>query len=193
MWIGNGRFELIVNVRTWRLPTRLQFQLQDILAVMVGYGMAALYFRAYWPERTPSAVLAIAGIGFYIWLGMALSGPVALLRRPLRPNDAMDSGRHAGLPPGYTRAELAWLLIGMYWITLGLFALRARLPDFRLTDVFLFGLIPFVVPLALRVFGLRSRVPLEATPTWTHSAAVIVLVTWPLAWLLLIVMGSHVH
>lgn len=103
----------------------LQFQLQDILAVMVGYGMAALLFRAFWPDSRPTPVVGVPAIGLYLWLGMAMSGPVILLQRRSRLS-------HSPVPPhqlapsrSYTWAELAWLLIGTYWIVVGLFVIPA--------------------------------------------------------------------
>ena len=49
-------------IRTRARPDRrLRFQLQDILAVVVGYGMAALFFRAFWPTGGPPTWRARAG------------------------------------------------------------------------------------------------------------------------------------
>ena len=40
-----------------RPDSRLRFQIRDILAMVVGYGMAALFFRAFWPTGGPPAWL----------------------------------------------------------------------------------------------------------------------------------------
>jgi hypothetical protein len=180
-------------VHAFRVGSRLQFQLQDILAVTVGYGLATLYFRAFWPDQPPSAVMGIAGLGLYLWLGMAMSGPITLLRRRPRALRSFEPGQRSNGPPTYTWAELAWLLIGTYWIVLGLFVIRARLPDFMLGDMVLFGLIPFIVALALRVFGPSSPGEHESKHTWTHTVAVVLVVTWPIAWISLIVLGKTVR
>ena len=158
--------------------------------MMIGYGMAALFFRAFWPDHGPSAVMGVAGIGLYLWLGMAMSGPITLLRRRSRATSSVDLGQGYDRAPSYSWAELAWLLIGSYWIVLGLFVIRARMPDFRLGDMVLFGLVPFAVALALRVFGPRTTSEHDATHAWTHRVAVLLVVTWPIAWISLIVLGK---
>ena len=160
---------------------------------MVGYGMAALFFRAFWPDHSPSAVMGIAGIGLYLWLGMAMSGPITLLRRRSRSTRSVDLGHRSDRAAPYTWAELAWLLIGTYWIVLGLFVLRARLPDFTLADMIVFGLVPFAVALVFRVFGPKSIVKHDTTHAWTHTVAVVLVATWPIAWISLIVLGKTVR
>jgi hypothetical protein len=160
---------------------------------MVGYGMAALFFRAFWPDHGPSAVMALAGAGLYLWLGMAMSGPITLLRRRSRSTGSFDSGQRSDRVPAYTWAELAWLLIGSYWIVLGFFVIRARLPDFTLGDMVLFGLVPFAVALCFRLFGPRSIVEHETTHAWTHTVAVVLVATWPIAWISMIVLGKTVR
>jgi hypothetical protein len=158
--------------------------------VMVGYGMAALFFRAFWPDHGPSAAMGAAGVGLYLWLGMAMSGPIAVLRRRSGSPGSVEPGHPAVKAPSYTWAELAWLLIGTYWIVIGLFVIRARLPEFRLGDMVLFGLVPFGVALFFRVFGPRSTSENVATHAWTHRIAVVLVVTWPIAWISLIVLGT---
>jgi hypothetical protein len=180
-------------VHAFRFGSRLQFQLQDILAVMVGYGLATLYFRAFWPDQRPSAMMGVAGIGLYLWLGMAMSGPIALLRRRSPSSGSGEPEQRSTRAPSYTWAELAWLLIGTYWIVLGLFVIRARLPEFMLGDMVLFGLIPFAVAAALRVFGPRPIQVHESTHAWTHTVGVLLVVTWPIAWISLIVLGKTVR
>jgi hypothetical protein len=173
--------------------SRLRFQLQDILAVLVGYGMATLFFRAFWPDHRPSAVMGVAGVGLYLWLGMAMSGPITLLRRRSRSPRSVEAQQPATAGLSYTWAELAWLLIGTYWIVLALFVIRARLPEFMLGDMVLFGLVPLAVALLLRLFGPKPSPEHESTQAWTHVAAVILVVTWPIAWASLIVLGMMVR
>jgi hypothetical protein len=53
----------------------------------------------------------------------------------------------------------------------------------------LFGLVPFAVALVLRVFGPKSPGEHESTHAWTHTVAVVLVATWPIAWISLIVLG----
>ena len=133
------------------------------------------FFRAFWPDSRPSAVMGVAGDRA---LSLARDGDeradhaVATTFAPGRvpPNRRSTARRR---PRRYTWAELAWLLIGTYWIVLGLFVIPARLHEFKLGDMVLFGLVPFAVALALRLFGPRTRQPHRRprTPglTWPPS------------------------
>jgi len=172
---------------------RLQFQLQDILALVVGYGMAALLFRAFWPSSRPSPALGVPGIGLYLWLGLAMSGPIILFRRGgRRTGGPVQSGQSVPVE-SRTWAELAWLLIGIYWIVLGSFVIPARLHEFQFGDTVLFGLVPIVVALGLRLFRPEPSPGRDATSGWTHTAAIALLTTWPIAWICLIVLGRALH
>ena len=61
----------------------VQVEIQDILALVVGYGMAATLFRAFWPIHPAWSSLGLPGAGLYLWLGLAMSGPIIILRRRL--------------------------------------------------------------------------------------------------------------
>ncbi len=173
--------------------SRLRFQLQDILAVVIGYGMAALFFRAFWPSNGLTGALGLPALGLYLWLGLALSGPIILIRRGPRRQDSETE-----MPPGSVRedsrtwAEWAWLFVGLYWIVLGLFVLPARLHAFRLGDGLAFGLIPMLVALTLRLVGSRTKSN-RSSSIWTHSAAVGLLATWPVAWGCIIILARSLH
>ncbi len=177
---------------TTRPARRLRFEIRDILAVVIGYGMAAVFFRAFWPAGGPPTwVLAPATI-LYLWLGLALSGPVLLLRRRTRDQTVGEPG--TALPPPtvgtHTWAEWAWLFVGSYWIVLGLFVIPARLHAFGPGDALLFGLVPILAALVSRLIGggtRSARVPAESV--WTHAAAVWLLLTWPVAWVCLVAVG----
>src|SRR5262245_14049584 len=98
--------------------------------------MAALFVRALWPPSGLPAPLGPPALGLYLWLGLAMSGPMLLLRHapgpPGRPGPGtLPGSAHA---VGRTWAEWAWLFIGIYWILLGLFLIPSRLRDFRFGD-----------------------------------------------------------
>jgi hypothetical protein len=160
-----------------------------MLALVVGYGMAALFFRAFWPSSQLSPVLSVPGVGLYLWLGLAMSGPIILVRRgPGRQGSSGQAGSPR-LAVSRSWAELAWLLIGIYWIVLGSIVIPARLQDFHFRDTVLFGLVPLAVALAFRLFGPRPKPGQDAVSGWTHRAAIALLATWPIAWIVLIILG----
>src|SRR5438045_2213695 len=167
--------------RMIRPSPRLRLQIQDILALVVGYGMAALFFRAFWPSRGLALDLGPPALGLYLWLGLAMSGPIILLRHGPRPQGLPGPEVPPGSPPVASRtwAEWAWLFIGVYWIILGLFIIPSRLHEFRFGDALLYGLVPIVVALVLRLFGPKARAERPST-SWTHLAAVSLLATWPI-------------
>ncbi len=166
-----------------------RIQLIDMTALVVGYGLAAVLFRAFWPQSHVPPALGLFAVGLYVWLGLAMSGQLILQRhghaRPVHP-DGTESAQSA-TPTARTWAEMAWLLIGVYWIVMGVFILPIRLHSFRFSDTILFGLVPLVAGLMLRLFGPRIRPRDRDHVAWTHQVAVGLLVTWPLAWVCLIV------
>jgi hypothetical protein len=170
-----------------RPARRLRFQIRDILALIVGYGLAALFFRAFWPAGGPSTGVIAPAAALYAWLGLALSGPILLLRRaPADPAAAPAPSARAG---SHTWAEWAWLFVGCYWIVLGLVVIPARLHAFGPGDALVFGLVPIVAALAFRLIGSEAAAAARRTTDWTHLAAVVLLLTWPLAWGCLVFIG----
>jgi hypothetical protein len=167
-----------------------QIPLVDSLAVIVGYGMAAELFRACWPSSPPAPVLRLPIATLYIWIGMAMSGPPLLLWRGFARPAVATQGTQSPQATRATWAETAWLLIGIYWIVIGLFLIPARLRGFQLTDTVLFGIIPFAVSLGFWLC--RPRKANESVPShpWTHTTAVVLLAMWPVAWFCLIVLGK---
>jgi hypothetical protein len=128
----------------------------------------------------------------YLWLGLAMSGPIILLRHREPPERPPDPERSPGSPTVAARtwAEWAWLCIGVYWIVLGLILIPSRLHGFRFGDALLFGLVPIVVALVFRLFGPQARAERPAA-IWTHLAAVGLLASWPIAWVCLIILGQR--
>ena len=89
-------------------------------------------------------------------------------------------------------AELAWLIIGFYWIVLTVLVVPVRLQRSPLFDATWIGLIPVAAALVLRFLHRPSRrsPPERDSRHWTHHAAVGLLLTWPLAWIALILLGK---
>jgi hypothetical protein len=161
--------------------------LLDLAAVVVGYSLASLLVRAFWPAVEPLAapevlVMAIA----FLWLGMAMSGPVILMghRRPAREGEGDDVAEPR------TWAELAWLIVGFYWIGLTILVVPVRLHNTRVLDTAVLGVFPVLAAVGLRIFRPKARPGAAGAVYWTHHAAVGLLVTWPFAWVALILLGK---
>ncbi len=212
----------------------VRLSLLDLIALMVGYGTAALLIRAFGVGLDFDGPLPVAFvILLYLWLGLAMSGPILLLGRrgqpvepipdhepprdPLvddgdrvddaspRPGDraepkASDLGAASSTPERrtgrrtqrdraphsindrerFTWAEMTWLAIGTYWLGLTFLVSPIRLPRTPWL-----GLIPILaVPLLIRLG--RSRT--DAIRSWTHSVGIVLIGSWPLAWIALILL-----
>jgi hypothetical protein len=202
-------------------PPRSTLRLLDLTALVVGYGLAALLIRAFWhsPEWSANAVSIVLGL-VYLWLGMAMSGPIVLLldrraspravphRRPGRWINEHESDPEVATPPRvqvdsnasegfrriqmgesshYTRSEMAWLAIGAYWIGMTFLVVPTKLHD---TPLALFAVLQGVAALALWVFVPRRGSPEVLTTAWTHRAAIVVLATWPAAWIAMVLLSN---
>jgi hypothetical protein len=173
------------------------FHLLDAAGLVVGYSLASLLIRAYWPgSEVPAVGEILVTIVVYLWLGLAMSGPVVLLKRRASTPTAEgvtgpNNHRNDGLDSPRTWAELAWIFLGFYWIVLTLLAVRVRTNGTRPLDSALLGVLPVVAVLAVRLFGPRQLRPRPDTaPFWTHRAGVALLVTWPFAWIGLIILAK---
>ena len=191
-------------------------RLHDLVGLVIGYGMAALLTRSLWPKSRPIQGFPGLALAFeFCWLGLAMSGPIVLLLdrrgaagprvRPGRPGRLISSkpptvarppvGRAVEGPPEveaplpFTRAELAWLVIGGYWIGLTLFVVPALAID---TPWALVGLLQLVT--ALGLWLVVPSKPQTGGPgdAWTHPAALVLLITWPVAWAVLILLSRTV-
>lgn len=176
-------------------PRPRGFHLLDIAALVVGYSLASLLARAFWPaidEPGPVAFIVL-GVAF-LWLGLAMSGPILLVgHQRTAPASEEPSGDEPSPPPeSRTWAEIAWLIIGFYWIILTVLVVPVRLHNARVLDSALLGLFPFLAAVGLRVFRPPSLAAAAASGArrWTHHAAVAMLVTWPIAWGAMILLGT---
>jgi hypothetical protein len=60
-------------------PPRRTLRLIDLTGVVAGYSLAALLIRAFWHAgESPTPVMLAIGL-VYLWLGLAMSGPIVLL------------------------------------------------------------------------------------------------------------------
>lgn len=154
-------------------PARPGLRLLDLSALVAGYGLAALLIRAFWPTSgLPSWVVGVVLGVVYLWLGLAMGGPIVLLIE------------RRGARPKYSRAELSWLLIGGYWIGLAMLVVPSRMPVNPL-----FGVFPILVALFFGLVGPRRVAAAGEVPAWTHYAAIILILTWPIAWAAMILLA----
>jgi hypothetical protein len=164
------------------IPNHRGLRLLDLIALVAAYSLAALLIRAFWPHEGMPTPIAGAFVGLtYAWLGLAMTGPLVLLldqRARLS-----DPGSGPESRPPYTWAETAWLLVGGYWIGLAMFVVPSRLPVNPMI-----GVLPVFVAIVIRVSGPRK--PPAVRSTWTHAVAVIVLSTWPFAWIAMIILSK---
>jgi hypothetical protein len=152
-------------------------RLVDLAGLVVGYALAGLVIRVFWPEsRSVNASVAVVLAVFYLWLGLATSGPVLVLLRRMRP--AFGDERSWG--------ELAWVAVGSYWLGLLLIA-RARQGELPINPVLL-G-VPIVIALGIGLLRGGPKRPTDAPRPWTHQAAGILFWTWPIAWICLVLVG----
>ena len=105
-----------------------------------------------------------------------MAGPVLLLldRRGLG-----DATRQLSWP------QTAWLLIGSYWL-----ALTALVVPRWLSIPPYLGVLPVAAALLLRFLGRRTPLPTMNSRSWTDRVAVALLMTWPLAWGAMILLGK---
>jgi hypothetical protein len=161
------------------------FHLLDLAALVVGYGMASLVIRAFWPsagQESPGVLLVI--LLLYAWLGLAMSGPIVLFRLQRREGDDRT--------PRHTWAELAWLLIGFYWFAMAAIVVPTRMSQPRLLDAGVFGLFPVLAAVMFRLFRPRQGAASDESPRhgWTHYTGVGLLISWPVAWVAMILLGK---
>ena len=170
---------------------RQGFHLLDAAALVVGYGLASMLVRAYWPTTGAPEVAGVLLIALvYAWLGLAMSGPVVLLIRRPRPAAPEDDPDDEAPTEPRTWAEIAWLIIGFYWIGLTILVVPVRLHGSRFLDSAFLGIFPVLAALGLRFFGPRRALARGDTSSWTHRVGLALLLSWPFAWVGLIILGQ---
>src|SRR5205823_1552078 len=110
--------------------------------------LASMLIRAYWPDSGVPPIVAVTVIGLvFLWLGLAMSGPVVLLIRRPGPGPAADGDGDEGPPQPRSWAELAWMIIGFYWIGLTVLVVPVRMHGTRLLDSAVLGVFPVLAAL----------------------------------------------
>ncbi len=169
-------------------PGGAGFHLLDVATLVVGYGLASMLIRAYWPASGSPTVVEVVVIGVvFLWLGLAMSGPVVLLVRRPPAQTADDEDARPGVR---TWAELAWMVIGFYWIGLTVLIVPARVHGARPLDSAVLGLFPVLAAVGLWFFSPARHRPAGGEASWTHRAGVALLLSWPFAWMALILLGK---
>src|SRR5438309_5661001 len=75
-------------------PRARGLRIHDLVGLVVGYGMAALLARAFWPRSRPLTGIPAAALGLeFLWLGLAMSGPIVLLLDRRGPSTARERPR----------------------------------------------------------------------------------------------------
>lgn len=184
-------------------PHARGLRLSDLLGITAGYGLAAWLAQAFRPRSIPGSALAYASLAFeFAWLGLMMSGPLVLFleRERFAPGGSgQGRGKLIGdVPPGtppepdpigarraYSRAELAWSVIGAYWIGLAVLVVPLRSGE---TPWLMMSLVP-VLGLAWLLVAPRPRAGSHPPRGWTHPTAVALLWTTPLAWLNLVLIA----
>lgn len=205
------------DARSPAQPSPRGLRLLDLGGLVAGFGLASLLVRTVWPRSVAlTGPPAVAFALEYTWLGLAMSGPIILGLDPRRkaagprspaprpgrpigevhviPRSQLGPPRSPGRPEAgtdYSRAELAWLGIGGYWIALTFLVVPTRATDAPWT---LAGLVPIGVILGLMIFlpGRPRREGGVGGPGWTHHVAAGLLWTWPIAWALLVLLSRTV-
>ena len=169
-------------------PGIIGLRIHDLIGLVVGYGLAAMLVRSFWPGHEPKRIGEGIALAFlYLWLGLAMGGPFVLLldRRGPAPPSAIPRSHP---PSRYSGEESAWIVIGGYLTILAVFIVPSRhrgtlssmlLGPQAVVAVFLLGW--------LRIGHRKPTAAMPAGPRWTRRAAVVLLVTWPVVWVILIV------
>ena len=166
-----------------------KFHLLDAVALVVGYGLASMLVRSYWPHSSPPSFWEGVFITVvFVWVGLAMSGPLVLLiRRPATANDGRENRDRPPIQRSW--AELAWLMIGAYWLAMTILVVPWRMHGLRSLDGAFVGLLPIVFALLTFIFGPAALRRTSEDRAWTHAAGIWLIIAWPIAWVALIVLG----
>jgi hypothetical protein len=154
-----------------------RLRLRDLAALVLGYGLASVLVRAYWPNpRLPEGLALVALAVGYAWLGLAMTGPFVV---PLLP---ATGGRW----PRTTWAENTWAGIGAYWIGLLAFGVVTRLS----VQPLVFAGSASGLMIVGAFWNARNRRESRPAGRWTEPVALGLLATWPAAWAVMAYLAS---
>jgi len=155
-------------------------RLIDLLGLVIGFGTAAILMKSLWPASRSLApqVLLVAGI-LYAWLGLAMAGPILLL---------IDRRGFGDATRRLSWAQVAWLLIGSYWLII-----CALVVPLRLEVHPLLGLFPILAAILLRFLGPNTGQARITERGWTDRVAFGLMLGWPVAWGCLILLGKTLY
>jgi hypothetical protein len=168
-------------------PGPTGFRILDLAGLVVGYGLVSVLVRSYWREVDPTAALKLGALGLlFLWGGLAMSGPFVLLleRRGPAPGGPVPT---SDPPSRYTRDESAWLAVGAYLVAVTYLVVASGVFHERKAwslTIQVLGAVLFVLWLQFVRTDPGRIVP--RPPRWTRIAARLVLLTWPVAWAMLI-------
>jgi len=167
-------------------PRAIGLRIHDLAGLVVGYGLAALLVRSFRAEFDPLETgRAVAVVFAFVWLGLAMSGPVILLLDARRP-DPPPGPPSTHPPTRYSGMELAWIGAGGYFIALTLNVVSARNHESPLrliifTQVF----VSAILVVSLSIHSKRGELAKVEATRWTSRVACWLMLTWPIAWVAL--------
>ncbi len=157
---------------------------RDMIGLVVGYGLATSLVRRYLDDFQAVTVwrgffLAVA----FVWLGLAMSGPLVLLlhRRPPMPHDDVPTTNPRGR---FSNAEIAWILLGSYFMLITVLFVPASRGESLWANLVLIHLLASAILLVWLPWRVRkSERGGNHAVRWTNVAAKWVVAAWPLAWI----------
>ena len=170
-------------------PSLVGFRIRDLVGLVAGYGLAGFLLRSFPVVFDASGIAESVGLGaFYLWLGLAVSGPfvLALDRRGPAPPSPVPT---TDLPSRYSGAELAWLGIGGYFLAIALFIVPSLQQHTPWGAILVIQALGATLLAAWWVTRRARREPEPSSPRWTRRAARVMLLTCPVAWMLLLLLA----
>ena len=169
-------------------PTADGFRIRDLAGLVVGYGLAGFLLRSFRPGVRdpgrrrgggPRGVLPLARAG----------GERAVRPAPRPPGPAPAPRVPTTHPPSrYAGEELAWLGIGGYFVAIAVFVVPSTQHQTPWGAILAVQAFVAAWIVAWWVTRRQSREREPAPPRWTRRAAWVMLVTWPVAWVLLVLL-----